>query len=180
VDGLKDIHHIHHIHHQAGELNMKELIESAMESGVLINVSDDAQNIHLDGDLGSAAAKELIAAIKRDKAAVLSFLTDIRVPTGLSQLYEILHWTGPTLSVLSALDAQRGTLPPDAVEWLDRWLDIKGGAPVPMIDNYESKPAIVRIPLNLPATDELTAEQKQQAKDKAKLAAWNAQSKAAA
>jgi len=49
-----------------------------------------------------------------------------------------------------------------------------------MLDSYESKPAVVRIPLNLPATNELTAEQKRQAKDLAKLAAWNAAAKAAA
>ena len=159
---------------------MKKIIEQAMESGVLIDVSDDAQNIHLDGDLSSAAAKELITAIKADKQRVLKFLTDIRVPTGLSQLYEILHWTGPTNGVLTALDTQRETLQPDVIEWLDRWLDIKRGEPVPMLDSYESKPAIVRIPLNLPATDELTAEQKRHAKDKAKLAAWNAAAKAVA
>jgi len=151
-----------------------------MESGITIDVSDDAQNIHLDGDLSSAAAKELIEAIKAEKTAVLKFLTDIRVPTGLTRLYEILRWTGPTISVLAALDAQRETLPPDAVEWLDKWLDIKGGAPVPMIDDFKDKPAIVRIPLNLPATNELTAAQKQQAKDLAKLAAWNTAAKVGA
>lgn len=102
----------------------------------------------------------------------------VEVKTGLMKLYEILAWTGPTLSVLSALDAQRETLPDDAVEWLDRWKDIVGGEPVPTIDNFEDKPAAVKIPLNGPAKAELTKEQKRQAKDLAKLAAWNAATKA--
>jgi len=157
---------------------MKKIIEQAIESGVTIDMSDDEQNISLTGELESAAAKELIAAIKRDKQAVLSLLTDARVKTGSSQLYEILHWIGPTLSILSALDAQRETLPSDAVEWLDRWTDIIGGEHVPMLDSYESKPAVVRIPLNLPAQPELTKDLKQHAKDLAKLAAWNAAAKA--